>query len=78
MHSTSLLPASFIISWLLHQYPRHVKEAHTAQNVPFPDIEMIIDVEKRVDCLCDRTMLPFQLSYLTFAVRLRTADGADW
>lgn len=78
MHSTSLLPTSFIISRLLHQYPRHVKEAHTAQNVPFPDIEMIIDVEKRVECLCDRTMLPFQLSYLTFAVRLRTADSAHW
>lgn len=28
----------------------------------FPDIELINDIEKRVECLCDRTTLPFQLS----------------
>lgn len=39
------------------------------------DIGVINHVEERVECLFNRTVLPFLLSYLTFAVCLRA--GTD-
>lgn len=41
------------------------------------DIDMINHIETRAECLFDRTMLPFLLSYLTFASELDTLQTGD-